>query len=222
MNEDSESNLLQFENRILYEFILSSHRAGICTIAIDRDEEIIGIVINRIFRCQNKSLPVSNPKNPTESSDENQIPPNTFVDQIKSQLYNSVSAVQASSSNMIESFSQIDWRKESISSIVSVFDKVSDQSNIIQRLQRYQNYITGCHNKYIIASTSLTIELILVDPDYRKQGIGNLLVDDLIEFCKLNSIPSIYMFTNSNYFSKLNFKDINSTDELHLLSNCSL
>ena len=94
--------------------MFSSHRAGVCTIAIDRDEEIIGIVINRILRFQNRSLPGSNPENPTE----NESPPNTFVDQIKSQLYNSVSAVKASSSNIIESFSQIDWRKESISSIV--------------------------------------------------------------------------------------------------------
>ena len=98
--------------------MFSSHRAGVCTIAIDRDEEIIGIVINRILRCQTKSLPESNPGNPAESSSESESPSNTFVDQIKSQLYNSVSAVQASSSNIIESFSQIDWRKESISSIV--------------------------------------------------------------------------------------------------------
>ena len=98
--------------------MFSSHRAGVCTIAIDRDEEIIGIVINRIQRCQIRSLPGSNPENPTESGNENESPSITFVDQIKSQLYNSVSAVQASSSNIIESFSQIDWRKESISSIV--------------------------------------------------------------------------------------------------------
>ena len=98
--------------------MFSSHRAGVCTIAIDRDEEIIGIVINRIQRCQTKSLPDSNPENLTETSNEKESPSNTFVDQIKNQLYNSVSAVQASSSNIIESFSQIDWRKESISSIV--------------------------------------------------------------------------------------------------------
>ena len=98
--------------------MFSSHRAGVCTIAIDRDEEIIGIVINRILRFQNRSLPGSNPENPTESGNENESSSITFVDQIKSQLYNSVSAVQASSSNIIESFSQIDWRKESISSIV--------------------------------------------------------------------------------------------------------
>lgn len=98
--------------------VFSSHRAGVCTIAIDRDEEIIGIVINRIFRCQNKFLPESNLEIKTDSDNENKSPPNTFVDQIKNQLYNSVSAVQASSSNIIESFSQIDWRKESISSIV--------------------------------------------------------------------------------------------------------
>ena len=103
----------------------------------------------------------------------------------------------------------------------SVFDKVSDQSNVIQRLQRYQNFITGCHNKHNASNTSLTIELILVDPDYRKQGIGNLLMDDLIEFCKLNSIPSIYMFTTSPYFTKLNFKTLETTDDLLLLSNCS-
>lgn len=93
--------------------MLSSHRAGVCTIAIDRDEEIIGIVINRIQQRQDRSLPSSIPENPT-----NENPTNTFVDQIKSQFYNSVLAVQASSSNIIESFSQIDWRKESISSIV--------------------------------------------------------------------------------------------------------
>ena len=103
----------------------------------------------------------------------------------------------------------------------SVFDKVSDQSNVIQRLQRYQNFITRCHNEHIASNTSLTIELILVDPDYRKQGIGNLLMDDLIEFCKLNSIPTIYMFTTSPNFTKLNFKTLESTDELLLLSNCS-
>jgi len=98
--------------------VFSSHRAGVCTIAIDRDEEIIGIVINRIQRCQTKSLPDSHPENLTETSNEKESPSTTFVDQIKNQLYNSVSAVQASSSNIIESFSQIDWRKESITSIV--------------------------------------------------------------------------------------------------------
>lgn len=98
---------------------------------------------------------------------------------------------------------------------------MSDQSIVIQRLRRYQNFITGCHNKYISSNTSLTIELILVDPEYRKQGVGNLLMDDIIEFCKLNSIPTIYMFTTSTYFTKLNFKTLDSTDELLLLSNCS-
>ena len=98
--------------------MFSSHRAGVCTIAIDRDEEIIGIVINRILQCQNKPSPNSTTANPSESDSENQLLSNTFVDQIKSQLYNSMYAVQASSSNIIESFSQIDWRKESISSIV--------------------------------------------------------------------------------------------------------
>ena len=134
LNGDNESNLLQFENRILYEFILrldcynckfikkklfSSHRAGVCTIAIDRDEEIIGIVINRIVRYHNRCLP-----EPNADNSESKHTPNSFVDQIKDQLYNSVSSVHTGSSNLIETFSQIDWRKESISSIVRDRDDI--------------------------------------------------------------------------------------------------
>ena len=41
----------QIENRLLYELILSSQRAGgVCTLAVDADEEIVGVTINRIRR----------------------------------------------------------------------------------------------------------------------------------------------------------------------------
>ena len=39
------------ENRVLYELLLSSQRYGVCTLAVDSDEEIVGVTVNRIQRA---------------------------------------------------------------------------------------------------------------------------------------------------------------------------
>ena len=47
MKFGGDDKLESFENRILYELILGSQKNGVCTLAVDSDEEIIGITINR-------------------------------------------------------------------------------------------------------------------------------------------------------------------------------
>ena len=37
-------------------------------------------------------------------------------------------------------------------------------------------------------SSNMSVDLILIHSDYRKQGIGYMLLEDLIEYCTLNQI----------------------------------
>ena len=48
------------ENRVLYELLLSSQRYGVCTLAVDSDEEIVGVTVNRIQRANSNYTSWSN------------------------------------------------------------------------------------------------------------------------------------------------------------------
>ena len=54
--------------------------------------------------------------------------------------------------------------------------------------------------------------------DYQKQGLGTMLVEDLVEFCILNSLHSIHLFTTLSCFKKLQFQNAHSDGKFYHLA----
>ena len=118
------------------------------------------------------------------------------------------------SSEWYSYLTETDWRKASTSSLVSAFDKVYE-SEILRSLQKYQNFIFESTQK---TPDSLVVELVLVADEYKKQGIGTMMLNDLIEYSVLHSIYQIQLFTASKSFTKLDFQVVNTSDSYFHLS----
>ena len=54
--------------------------------------------------------------------------------------------------------------------------------------------------------------------DYERQGLGTMLVEDLVEFCILNSLHSIHLFTTLSCFKKLQFQNAHSDGKFYHLA----
>jgi len=115
---------------------------------------------------------------------------------------------QVGTSQALNSIIQLDWRMESTSSIAHLYDQLSGQSPLIQQLQNLQNFIRNSRQKMTPASLTLEVELILVRADYRSQGIGAMMVQDIDEFSRINQIERIDLYQPQECFKKEGFKKI--------------
>lgn len=197
----------QIENRLLYELILSSQRAGgVCTLAVDADEEIVGVTINRIRRGSHTT---------TTST----TPPATWSELV-GDPWKVKETIQAKSSEVMQMLSDTDWRAASASSLVGAADMIYD-NQLLRRYKQYETFVHGslqnCDND------ALVVELVLIATDYHKQGLGSMMISDLIEFGALNSIHSIHIFSTQPCFTKLHFQNAQSNEQFcHLMRTIKL
>ena len=114
--------------------------------------------------------------------------------------------VQSGTSNVLNSVTQLDWRKESISGIALVYDQLSGQSDLIQYLQSLQHFINNTRTLRPPTTLSIDIELVLVHNEYRKQGIGTMMMEDIVEYSRINQMQRIDIYSTQECFKKLGFE----------------
>ena len=76
----------------------------------------------------------------------------------------------------------------------------------------YENKVIGFIGMWIVFNEG-DITNVAVHPEYRKQGVGNLLIENLLSFCKKNNIDSLTLevresnFPAQSLYKKHGFKE---------------
>ena len=197
----------QLENRLLYELILSSQRAGgVCTLAVDGDEEIVGVTINRIRRG-------------SQTSSTTPTPPATWSELV-GDPWRVKETIQARSNELLQMLSETDWRAASASSLVGAADMIYDNP-LLRVYKQFETFVHGSLQNCV--NDALVVELVLIATNYHKQGLGTMMINDLIEFGALNSIYSIHIFSTQPCFTKLLFQKAQTNDQFcHLMRTIKL
>ena len=94
-----------------------------------------------------------------------------------------------------------------------------DNTEIIQSMKSKKYFIIRNKNKIIgVARTSLVhgtcfLDRMVVDEEYRKQGIGTALINSIISYAKDNNAVKVWLNTNTklkaamSFYTKMGFKE---------------
>ena len=128
-------------------------------------------------------------------------------------------ATEADAEKLIDLYVRV-WEKfEGILPHKLLNNRRPDKNEIIQSMDSKKYFIIRNKERIIgVARTSLEhgtcfLDRMVVDEDYRKQGIGSALVNSVISFAKESKVTKVWLNTNTklkdamSLYSKIGFKE---------------
>lgn len=106
----------------------------------------------------------------------------------------------------------VDWRTYAANNVSQFVGLITTKSAILNDLNCFQQSIDRMQtavNESGVCSGEKTLQtrFFLMSSEYRKQGIGSMMLMDIIEYCKYNEIQifTLILPSDKNTFSKLGF-----------------
>lgn len=90
---------------------------------------------------------------------------------------------------------------------------LTEKSRIVAMACGMITAIRICANQKIL-NTGMSLGVVCVDPKLRGQGIGRILMKNILEFSELNDIDIVYLQGISEFYSNLGFENIMSQSKI--------
>merc|ERR1712037_862397 len=180
----------KLERLVLNELITSIASSGATTVAVNGDEDIIGVCL-----AQRSTSTL-----PRESW-------TAYLARLRSSssIWEGSMEIMKTLNSSLNALPEIEWRKNLASNTSWAMTYITNHSQLINRLVEYQTKAeelfnsVSCSNSAGGSDEILTIPFVLVAKDYRKQGLMTMMLSDLHDYCQLERLHEIHLIYPSDF-----------------------
>ena len=128
-------------------------------------------------------------------------------------------ATESDAEELVDLYYQVFRKFKGILPVQLIEDRIADKDEIIRAMKSKKYHIVRNKKRIVgVARTSLVhgtcfLDRMVVDEEYRKQGIGSALIDSILSFAKENKATKVWLNTNiklkdaMSLYTKKGFKE---------------